>query len=228
MPKIHQNIIFHHLPPFPLKICKIPHTTHFGEFPAKFPLNFPLGKNLAQFPFAFSGQTKIPFKKTESEREIIPAAQIYPKMSKLSKISKISKFPKLTKIPNHSCIFFFSCWPLMSQSLWYFGLRLAPLPPAQPLSLSTTGLNVLCAQKFFLTFSSNGGRRGEQMGTLGKNGAWGDATCTCPRTCVSRPCSSLCMVAHVLTLQVWLSTCSMVSGREDLLLHSVGSIFNSG
>ena len=51
---------------------------------------------------------------------------------------------------------FFSCWPLMSQSLWYFGLRLAPLPPAQPLSLSTTGLNVLCVQKI-LTFSSNGG-----------------------------------------------------------------------
>ena len=42
MPKIHRNIIFHHLPPFPLKICKISHTTHFGEFPAKFPLNFPL------------------------------------------------------------------------------------------------------------------------------------------------------------------------------------------
>ena len=75
-------------------------------------------------------------------------------MSKLSKISKISKFPKLTKIPNHSCIIiffpFFSCWPLMSQSLWYFGLRPAPLPPAQPLSLSTTGLNVLCVQNFNL------------------------------------------------------------------------------
>ena len=55
--------IFH---PFPLKICKISHTTHFREFPAKFPLNFPLRKNLAQFPFAFSGQTKIPFKKTDS------------------------------------------------------------------------------------------------------------------------------------------------------------------
>ena len=73
-----------------------------------------------------------------------------------------------------------------------------------------------------LTFSSNGW--GEQMGTLGKNGVWGDATCTCPRTCVSRPCSSLCMVALVLALQVWLSNCLMVSGREDLSLHSVGSI----
>ena len=109
----------------------------------------------------------------------------------------------------------------MSQSLWYFGLTLAPLPPAQPLSLSTTGLNILCVQKI-LTFSSNGG--GEQMGTLGKNGAWGDATCLCPRTCVSRSCSSLCMVAHVLALQVWLSICLMVSGREDLSLHSVSSI----
>ena len=66
--------------------------------------------------------------------------------------------------------------PLMSQSLWYSGLRPAPLPPAQPLPLSTTGLNILCVQKF-PTFSSNGGE-GEQMGTLGKNGAWGDATCT--------------------------------------------------
>ena len=44
----------------------------------------------------------------------------------------------------------------MSQSLWYFGLRLAPLRPAQPLSLPTMGLNVLCVQKI-LTFSSNGG-----------------------------------------------------------------------
>ena len=135
-------------------------------------------------------------------------------MSKLSKISKISKFPKLTKIPNHSCIIiFFPFWPLMSQSLWYSGLRPAPLPPAQPLSLSTMGLNILCVQKF-PTFSSNGGG-GEQMGTLGKNGAWGDATCTRPGTCVPRPCSSLCMVTRVLALQVWLSTCSMVSGREE-------------
>ena len=64
------------------------------------------------------------------------------------------------------------------------------------------------------TFSSNGGGD-EQMGTLGKNGAWGDATCTCPGTCVPRPCSSLCMVTRVLALQVWLSTCSMVSRREE-------------
>ena len=81
-------------------------------------------------------------------------------MSKLSKLSKIPKFPKLTKIPNHSYIIiffsFFSCWPLMSQSLWYSGLRPAPLPPAQPLFLSTTGLNILCVQKI-PTFSSNGG-----------------------------------------------------------------------
>ena len=69
-----------------------------------------------------------------------------------------------------------------------------------------------------------GGGGGEQMGTLGKNCARGDATCTCPRTCVSRPCSSLCMVTRVLALQVWLSSCLMVSGREDLSLHSVGSI----
>ena len=41
--------------------------------------------------------------------------------------------------------------------------------------------------------------------------------------CVPRPCSSLCMVTRVLALQVWLSTCSMVSGREEssmCLLHS--------
>ena len=149
-------------------------------------------------------------------------------MSKLSKISKISKFTKITKILNHSCIFFFSfssCWPLMSQSLCYSGLRLAPLPPAQPLSLSTMGLNILCVWKF-QPFPQIGG--GEQMGTLGKNGAWGDATCTCPRTCVSRPCSSLCMVARVLALQVWLSNCLMVSGREDLSLHVSALFLSSG
>ena len=29
-----KNFIFYHFPPFPLKICKISHTTHIGEFPA--------------------------------------------------------------------------------------------------------------------------------------------------------------------------------------------------
>ena len=42
----------------------------------------------------------------------------------------------------------------MSQSLWYSGLRPAPLPPVQLLSLSTMGLNILCVQNFnlFLKF----------------------------------------------------------------------------
>ena len=145
--------------------------------------------------------------------KLFPLPKFTLKCLNWSKISKISKFPKLTKIPNHSCIiifFFFSCWPLMSQSLWYSGLSL-------PFCLSSTAVPVHHGTNVYaykiLTFSSNGG--GEQMGTLGKNGARGDATCTCPRTCVSRPCSSLCMVARVLALQVWLSTCSMVSGREE-------------
>ena len=90
---------------------------------------------------------------------------------------------------------------------------------ACPFASSSTAVPVHHGTECFMcmkipTFSSNGGG-GEQMGTLGKNGAWGDATCTCPRTCVSRPCSSLCMVARVLALQVWLSTCSMMSGREE-------------
>ena len=134
-------------------------------------------------------------------------------MSKLSKISKISKFPKLTKIPSHSCIFiFFSCWPLhvtVPVVLWAEACPFASSSTAVPVHHRTE--HFMCTK--ILTFSSNGGD--EQMGTLGKNGAWGDATCICPRTCVSRPCSSLCMVACVLALQVWLSTCSMVSGREE-------------
>ena len=99
---------------------------------------------------------------------------------------------------------------------------------ACPFASSSTAVPVhhgtecfMCTKNFNLFLKWGGG---EQMGTLGKNGAWGDATCICPRTCVSRSCSSLCMVAHVLALQVWLSICLMVSGREDLLLHSVGSI----
>ena len=63
---------------------------------------------------------------------------------------------------------------------------------------------LMCIKTFNLNLKWGGG---EQMGTLGKNGAWGDATCTCPRTCVPRPCSSLCMVTRVLALQVWLSIC---------------------
>ena len=90
---------------------------------------------------------------------------------------------------------------------------------ACPFASSSTAVPVHHGtERFMCTEISNlflkwGG--GEQMGTLGKNGAWGDATCTCPRTCVPRPCSSLCMVTRVLALQVWLSTCSMVSGREE-------------
>ena len=66
-------------------------------------------------------------------------------MSKLSKFLNCQNF-QITKIQIIHVHHFFSCWPLMSQSLWYSGLRPAPLPPAQPLSLSTTGLNVSCVQ----------------------------------------------------------------------------------
>ena len=137
-------------------------------------------------------------------------------MSKLSKISKIPKFPKLTKIPNHSRIiiiffFFFLLAPNVTVPvvLWAEACPFASSSTAVPVHLGTEHF---MSTKNFNLFLKWGG---EQMGTLGKNGAWGDATCTCPRTCVSRPCSSLCMVARVLALQVWLSTCSMVSSREE-------------
>ena len=52
---------FHH---FPQNYANFPTNHHRGNFPL-IPTNFPLGKYLAQFPFAFSGQTKIPFKKTD-------------------------------------------------------------------------------------------------------------------------------------------------------------------
>ena len=135
-------------------------------------------------------------------------------MSKLSKISKLSKFSKNNQnTKSFMYHHFFSCWPLMSQSLWYSGLRPAPFASsstAVPVHHRTE--RFMCTKNFNLFLKWGGG---EQMGTLGKNGAWGDATCTCPGTCVPRPCSSLCMVTRVLALQVWLSTCSMVSGREE-------------
>ena len=131
----------------------------------------------------------------------------------MSKISKISKFPKLTKIPNHSCIIIF--FSLLAPNvtvpvvLWAEACPFASSSTAVPVHHRTE--RFMCTK--FQPFPQMGG--GEQMGTLGKNGAWGDATCTCPGTCVPRPCSSLCMVTRVLALQVWLSTCSMVSGREE-------------
>ena len=87
------------------------------------------------------------------EREIFPTALIYLKTSKFSKLPKFPNFPIFlnyakTKLSTPLYFFFFSCWPQMSQSLWYSGLRPAPLPPAQPLSLSTTGLDVSCVQNF--------------------------------------------------------------------------------
>ena len=95
--------------------------------------------------------------------------------------------------------------------LWVEACPFASSSTAVPVPVHYGTEHFMCTK--ILTLSLNGG--GEQMGTLGKNGAWGDANCTCPRTCVPRPCSSLCMVACVLALQVWLSTCSMVSGREE-------------
>ena len=107
-------------------------------------------------------------------------------MSKLSKISKIPKFPKLTKIPNHSyIIIFFSFFFLLAPNvtvpvvLWAEACPFASSSTAVPVHHGTE--RFMCTK--ILTFSSNGGG-GEQMGTLGKNGAWGDATCTCPRICV--------------------------------------------
>ena len=79
--------------------------------------------------------------------KLFPLPKFTLKCQNCPKFLNCLNFQKITKIPNHSCIIiFFSCWPLMSQSLWYSGLRPAPLPPAQPLSLSTTGLNVSCVQ----------------------------------------------------------------------------------
>ena len=83
-----------------------------------------------------------------NERKIFfPATLTYLKTSKILKILKIlkkclnfSKFSNFSKCPNSSkCAtinvtlkFFFFCWPHMSQSLWYSGLRPVPSPPAQP------------------------------------------------------------------------------------------------
>ena len=126
----------------------------------------------------------------------------------------MSKFSKITKIPNHSyIIIFFLLAPNVTVPvvLWAEACPFASSSTAVPLHHGTEHLMCTKISNLFLKW----GGGGEQMGTLGKNGTWGDATCTCPGTCVPRPCSSLCMVTHVLALQVWLSTCSMVSGREE-------------
>ena len=61
--KFHQNTIFHH---FPQKYANFPTNHHRGGISRLIPAKFPARKNLAQFPFAFSGQNKFPFKKTDS------------------------------------------------------------------------------------------------------------------------------------------------------------------
>ena len=128
------------------------------------------------------------------------------------KFPKCLNFPKITKIPNHSCIIiFFLLAPNVTVPvvLWAEACPFASSSTAVPVHHGTEHLMCTKITNLFLKWG------GEQMGTLGKNGAWGDATCTCPGICVPRPCSSLCMVTRVLALQVWLSTCSMVSGREE-------------
>ena len=113
--------------------------------------------------------------------------------------------------PRHFVFFLFLLAPNVTVPvvLWAEACPFASSSTAVPVHHRTD--RFMCTK--FQPFPQMGGD--EQMGTLGKNGAWGDATCTCPGTCVPRPCSSLCMVTRVLALQVWLSTCSMVSGREE-------------
>ena len=53
---------FYHFPSFTLKLCKNTYYVPTWEFPTYFPLNFPLGKNLAHFPLIFSDQTQNVFK----------------------------------------------------------------------------------------------------------------------------------------------------------------------
>ena len=112
--------------------------------------------------------------------------------------------------------YFFSFFFLLAPNvtvpvvLWAEACPFASSSTAVPVHHGTEDLMCTKISNLFLKWGG-----GEQMGPLGKNGAWGDATCTCPETCVPRPCSSLCMVTRVLALQVWLSTCSMVSGREE-------------
>ena len=90
--------------------------------------------------------------------KFFPATLTYFKTSKIRKIPKISKFTKFPKLSQDPTIYatLFFCWPHMSQSLWYSGLRPASLPPAQPLSLSTTGLNILCVQNSNLFLKGGG------------------------------------------------------------------------
>ena len=151
----------------------------------------------------------------------------------MSKFSKFSKFSKLPKFPNFP-IFLNHAKTKLSTPLYYFFLfLLAPnvtVPvvlwaEACPFASSSTAVPVHHRTEPFMCtkFQPLHQMGGEQTGTLGKNGAWGDATCTCPGTCVPRPCSSLCMVTHVLALQVWLSTCSMVSGREESSMYRLHS-----
>ena len=81
-------------------------------------------------------------------------------MSKLSKIFKMPKFSKITKISNHSFSIIFFTFLLVGPYvtvpvvLW---AEACPFASSSTVSLSTTGLNILCVQKI-LTFSLNGGR----------------------------------------------------------------------
>ena len=64
--KIHQNIIFYHLPPFPLKVCKISHTTTIRGISHLIPAKFPAWEKFSPIPVRIlSGQNKFPFKKTD-------------------------------------------------------------------------------------------------------------------------------------------------------------------
>ena len=118
-----------------------------------------------------------------------------------------------TKLSTPLYLFFFLLAPNVTVPvvLWAEACPFASSSTAVPVHHGTE--RFMCTK--FQPFSQMGGGGDVQMGILGKNGAWGDATCICPGTCVPRPCSSLCMVTRVLALQVWLSTCSMVSGREE-------------
>ena len=122
------------------------------------------------------------------------------KLSKLLKMSKLSKFSQINAkhVTSTNLLIFFMFSSLMTIVPVVIWAEACPFASSSTESLFHHRTKTV----YVYTHLTNrvGGRTKGVIG--GKMVSWGNATCHCPRTCVSRPCSSLCMVTCVLALRV--------------------------
>ena len=123
---------------------------------------------------------------------------------------------------HQNCPFFKSFWPLITIVPVVIWAEACPIASSSTKSLNTAGL------KLFVVYIHQKNRVGDEQRVIGGRWCYG----AMPPVHVQGPvCPDHVAASAWLPMSwlcSWLSICLVVSGREDLSLHSVGSILNSG